>query len=995
VDMLSEGFTTRRGRKGAYIFHDVVQKQLRPRKGARLTAIINGGAIPDNFDCDVIKEPENIFVGTLNEDFAIESAPGDVFQLGNTSYRVLRVETGKVKVEDAHGLPPSVPFWLGEAPGRTSELSFAVSRLREELSIRLKELEAHEIQEESGIEWKKEAMNWLLNDVGISEAAADQLIIYLALTKVAMGVIPSQDKLVLERFFDEAGDMHLVIHSPFGSRINRAWGLSIRKRFCKKFNFELQAAATEDAIILSLGSTHSFPLEEVFGYLKSASVREVLIQALLDSPMFEIRWRWNASCALAVIRRRAGQRVPPQLQRMQSEDLVALVFPDQLACFENIQGEREVPQHPLVEQTIHDCLTEAMDIDGFISVLKKIENKEVELIAKDLREPSPIAQEVLTARPYAFLDDAPLEERRTRAVMSRRWINPAEANDLGKLDPNAIELVKSEAWPDASSADELQDALNLLGYITEEEGLKGDGRFAWTVFMKELMDAGRATILTLSSNKKIWIAVERLTQFEMVYSSLVLQPEIVVPERLRERSYTKESALREIVRGRMEGLGPVTESQLSGQLALPQGDVQFALLALEQEGFIFRGSFSGVSDETEWCERRLLARIHRYTLQKLRREIEPVSPSDFMRFLIDWQGLDPEHQAEGPLAVENIISKLEGFEASSASWEGSLLPSRIKNYDHTWLDACCMSGKVVWGRFSPGESLKLNSPIKTTPLMLVQRRNADLWKSFQDRNIPPELSANAAAVLEHLKTKGASFFDDIIRATRLFDSKAEEAIAELVSLGLVTSDSFNGLRALLVPAKYKLASNTRKQAPFTMDQAGRWSISTSESADGISKENQLEFLAKVLLKRYGVVCRKLAENESISVPWRELAKVYRTMEARGEIRGGRFVDGVWGEQFALPESITRLREIRKKPLTGQTISLSASDPLNLIGVITPGKRLAAYYGNRLLLQDGVPIAIYESGEVKFLLEFEKAEKWRLQDLLIRKPIPPQLKGYLG
>jgi len=993
VEMLSNGFTTRRGKRGAHIFHDIVNKELRARKGARLTAIFNGSAIPDNFDFDVIKEPENAFVGTLNEDFAIESLPGDIFQLGNTSYRILRVENGKVKVEDAQGQPPSLPFWLGEGPGRTKELSFAVSRLRAEISERLKDVTESVLKNAEDHSWKEESMQWLMNDVGIPAEAADQLVVYLALAKVALGVIPTQNDLVLERFFDEAGDMHLVVHSPFGNRVNRAWGLSLRKRFCKKCKFELQAAATEDAVILSLGSTHSFVLEEVFGYLKSASVKEVLIQALLDSPMFEIRWRWNASCALAIIRKMTGKKVPPQLQRMQAEDLVALVFPDQLACFENIQGEREVPDHPLVNQTIHDCLTEAMNLADLEQLLKRIELREVGMHAKDLREPSPLAQEILTARPYAFLDDAPLEERRTRAVMSRRWLDPSEADDLGRLDPAAIDIVKSEAWPEVSSVDEMQDALATLGYILPSEIEDRVECSSWPAYLSELASTGRACVVS-TKDKRIWVAVERLPQFQVIYPELTIEPKIEIPRRLLEKSWTREEAIKEIIRGRLEGLGPVTEKEFHEENGIAVSDIHFALLNLEQEGFVFRGKYRPGAEETEWCERRLLARIHRYTLQKLRKEIEPVSPADFMRFLFEWHGLTEDNQPEGAQGVERVLSKLEGFEAPAAAWEADLLPARVANYDHHWLDQCCLSGKIVWGRFVVASSRKSNTPIKTSPIMLVQRRNAELWKECSGAEEQFELSAKALAVYEYLKEKGAVFFDDLVKGTMQFDSQCEDSLAELVSYGLVSSDSFNGLRALLVPAKYKLLSS-RKNNPFTMDMAGRWTVITHPVSSENDKKKNLEFIAKVLLKRYGVIFRKLAEQESITAPWRELVRVYRSLEAKGEIRGGRFVDGVWGEQFALPETISQLRELRRMGVQNKFVAISACDPLNLVGIITPGKKVTSYLGNRILFRDGIPVVTLESDAVNFLIECDKTIQWEWQELLIKRKASPILRSYLG
>ncbi len=468
VSMLAAGFSTRRGRRGALIHHDAVNHVLRGRRGARLTALTSGGTIPDTADYQVILEPENHAIGTVNEDFAVESMAGDIFQLGNNSYRILRVERGVVRVEDAHGVPPNIPFWLGEAPGRSDELSAAVSRLRAEIA-------AHLATDATG----DAALRWLMQEVGIDEPAATQLVEYLASAHAALECLPTQDRVVLERFFDSVGGMQLVIHSPHGSRLNRAWGLALRKRFCRKFNFELQAAATEDNIVLSLTAAHSFELAEVARYLHSASVRQLLIQALLDAPMFITRWRWVGAVALALPRFRGGRKVPPQLARMDAEDLIAAVFPDQIACLENLVGEREVPDHPLVAQTIADCLNDAMDIEGLERLLARIESGAIRVVARDLTEPSPLALEVLSARPYAYLDDAPLEERRTQAVISRRWLAPETAADLGRLDPEAIARVRAEAWPDAANADELHDALVWLGFLSLDEAQAVPGWSDW------------------------------------------------------------------------------------------------------------------------------------------------------------------------------------------------------------------------------------------------------------------------------------------------------------------------------------------------------------------------------------------------------------------------------------------------------------------------------------------------------------------------------------
>src|ERR1043165_6521519 len=671
VRMLAEGFSTKRGRRSTYLHHDAVNKRLRGRRGARLAAITSGGAIPDTADYAVVLEPSDLVIGTVNEDFAIESLQGDIFQLGNTSWRVLRVEQGKVRVEDAHGQPPSIPFWLGEAPARSHELSVSVSRLREEVAARITP-ESPDLGP---------AMEWFVGEVGLTRSAAEQIVEYLAGAKIVLGVMPTQDNLVLERFFDDSGSMQLVLHSPFGSRLNRAWGLALRKRFCRKFNFELQAAATEDAIVLSLGPTHSFPLDDVFHYLNSKSVRTLLCQALLDAPMWNIRWRWNVTRSLAVLRRRGGRKIPPQLQRMDAEDLLTAVFPDQVACAENLPtGEREIPSHPLVDQTVKDCLEEAMDIDGLERLLTSIERNEKNLFARNVIEASPLSQEILNARPYAYLDDAPLEERRTRAVFQRRWLDPETAADMGKLDQSAIDRVREEVWPEPRNADELHDALVELGFLTEAEGA------SWQEYFAELNADRRAAVLTTASETKLWVAAERLPQLQVIYPNAELQPAIVAPESVARVSWGLEEALVEIIRGRLEGLGPVTVDALVISSGLNKLEIETALLRLESEGFVIRGKFTPGITETEWSARRLLARIHSYTLNRLRQEIEPVDSTDFIRFLLAWQKVAPDHQMEGPESLKAIIEQLEGFEAPAAAWEGELLPTRMVEYDPAWLD---------------------------------------------------------------------------------------------------------------------------------------------------------------------------------------------------------------------------------------------------------------------------------------------------------------------
>jgi ATP-dependent Lhr-like helicase len=977
--MLAEGFTTRRGRRGALIHRDAVNRILRGRRGARTTALTSGGTIPDTADYQVLLEPENLTIGTVNEDFAIESMSGDIFQLGNTSYRIQRVERGTVRVEDAKGQPPTIPFWLGEAPGRTDELSAAVSRLRAEIADRLR-------SDRSGTT----ARRWLAEQVGVAAAAADQLVDYLAASASALGSMPTQDTIVFERFFDEAGGMQLVIHSPFGSRLNRAWGLALRKRFCRKFNFELQAAATEDNIVLSLTTAHSFELGDVARYLHSNSVRGVLIQAMLDAPMFTTRWRWVAGVSLALPRFRGGKKVPPQLLRMQAEDLVAAVFPDQIACAENLVGEREVPDHPLTNQAISDCLHEAMDIEGLERLLGGLEAGDIRVVGCDLTEPSPLALEALSARPYAFLDDAPLEERRTQAVMARRWRDPESASDLGRLDPEAIAKVQSEAWPDPVNAEELHDALLWLGSLTEAEARAASG---WGEWLEALARDKRVARLK-ASQATLWIPAERLAQFQAVWPEAKLEPEIAPPADQAEATWSREDALVEILRGRLEGLGPVTPTALAAPLGLEADAIAAALAALERDGAILKGRFlAGVNDE-QWCDRRLLARIHHYTVRRLRSEIEPVAARDFLRFLFCWQHVSEETRLEGPDALPAVLSALEGFEAPAKAWETEILPARLKGYQASWLDAQCLAGRTSWARLTPpapanGRARHV-SPVGATPIALIERRRTPLWMALAPSTGAPPMSGRAEAVLDALSARGALFFDELIEAARLLRPHLEEALGELVALGLAASDSFGGLRALLVPSGQRkpLAGAKRRGRvlSFDIETGGRWAMINRAPQNGgaEARDAAVEYAARTLLARYGVVFwRLLTQEPGWLPPWRDLLRVYRRLEARGEIRGGRFVAGFSGEQFALPDAIGLLRDIRRRPASGEWVSLSGADPLNLIGILTPGQRLSALTANRVVYRDGLPVAALTGGKAQFLTELESADQWEAEKRLVR------------
>ncbi len=968
--MLADGFTTRRGRRSAHLHRDRVNHRLRPRRAARLVALTNGGVIPDQFDYDVVLAPEGFSVGTLNEDFAFESLPGDIFQLGNTSYRILKVETGRVLVEDAKGQPPNIPFWFGEAPGRTDELSLAVSRLRQRVEVLLGE-------------GRDGAISGLTADLpGLPLAAACQLIDYLAAACAALGGLPNQRRIVLERFFDESGDMHLVVHSSFGSRLNRAWGLALRKRFCRKFNFELQAAALEDCIVLSLGATHSFQLAEVKNYLHPNTVRDVLTQALLDVPMFATHWRWNATTALAIQRNRNGKKIPPQWQRNDAEDLIALVFPDQLACLENIAGARQIPDHPLVEQTLRDCLCGLMDIDGLEVLLGKIGSGEVAFDGRDLASPSPLASEILNARPYAFLDDAPAEERRTLAVQQRRFMTPDEAATLGQLDAAAIAKVRDEAWPLARDADELHDALCLLGFVTAAEGQPAQAYFG------QLQAERRAAVVAppnveAGGGAPLWIAAERLAELRAVLADCATDPPI---DAVSTAAAERGAALVELIRSRLEGLGPVTAQQLGAPLGLPADEIQPALLALEQEGFALRGEYEIGAGE-QWCERGLLARIHRYTLNRLRREIEPVSAADFMRFLFQWQGLGA-HRGEGRESLAAVLDQLAGLALPAAAWEAHILPARLRLYTPDQLDSLCQSGRIVWLR--PGSTggreaaPRKSGTLAATGVALVARGDLELWRLALGRGAQDQLSGTARRLLDALDQKGAAFFADLVRHSGLLRTQVETALGELVSAGLVTADGFAGLRALCLPAsqRSRRGRGRRRSADYSgLDSAGRWDRLPAPAED--ADQAAIELFADALLRRYGVVFRRLLEREPHAPPWRALLTIYRRMEARGELRGGRFVDGMAGEQFALAEALGALRELRRRPGDGEYVAISAADPLNLSALISPGERVPAQAKLRLLYRDGVPVARLDGRDIGWLAELGSDERFAASQALLR------------
>ncbi len=967
VDMLAQGIAARRGRYGAYLFHDRVNGRVRARRGARLAAITSGGAIPDTGLYTVVAEPEGTVVGTVDEDFAVESMAGDVMLLGNTSWRIRRVSiAGRVLVEDAHGASPTIPFWRGEAPARTRELSAHVAEVREAVGRLAAAAPVDGAAHRHPA--ADPAVPWAADRCGLSRSGAEQLVDYIVSARTVLGAVPTQQTVVAERFFDEGGGMQLVIHAPFGARINKAWGLALRKRFCRSFNFELQAAATDNGINIALAEQHSFPLIDVFHFLRPATAREVLEQASLASPFFGSRWRWDASRALALQRFQNGRKVPIHLLRLRSDDLLASVFPDVAACQENVEGDIKIPDHPLVREVMKDVLTEAMDVDGFLNVLKAIDEGAIRTVAVDTPVPSALSHEILNANPYAFLDDAPLEERRARAVELRRTLPESVLEEVGRLDPAAIAEVCRDAWPDVRDVDDLHDVLQTVvampvSAVREDDAL-------WPALFADLARDGRAAAAH-ANGLTYWVPAERVRTFQAACPDASFDKVLADIDASRP---SREEATELMVQGWLGHLGPVTAERLSGMLGLGREDIEAALLRIEANGAVLRGRFTAAPAATEWCDRRLLARIHRLTLGRLRREISPVSAAEFMRWLLAWQHVAPGSQAAGEHGLLDVVHQLQGFEAPSSAWERHLFGARVREYEPDALDALCLNGTVGWGRVSPHPAtLETGAtgprrvvPTSAAPITFFVREDAD-WMPGRGRggSDPTEryrLSPAARDVVHVLHRAGASFFPEIVRGARRLRAEVEAALWELVAAGLVTADGFDNLRALIDPRRRAGQGSGRTARP--RHSSGRWTLLQGHAdlhdalPDGGDARARATAACHTVLRRYGVVFRELLARESLLPPWRDLLVAFRRLEDRGDVRGGRFVSGFVGEQFALPAAVESLRAHRHHAPAGDVVSVSAADPLNLVGVILPGQRIAANSGRLVSLKDGVPV---ESG----------------------------------
>ncbi len=977
LTLLHGGIESSRGRFGAYLLRDGVHHQIHARRGARTIAISNGGAIPDTSLFAVILQPEGVQIATLDEHFAVDSSPGDVVLLGNTSWRIQRIEsTGKVFVEDAHGAPPSIPFWEGEAPQRTAILSDGVADLREAISERTANVSPanlHQTHPEVAA-----TAQWLTESCCVCPSGAAQLIGYIVAGRAVLGAVPSKSTIIAERFFDEGGGQQLILHAPFGGRVNKAWGLALRKRFCRGFNFELQAAATDNGINISLAEQHSFPLSDVFQFLTSQTAGELLEQACLTSPIFKNRWRWAAGRSLQLLRMQKGKRVAPQVQRTRSDDLLASVFPQAAACFETIVGDVVFPDHLLVREVMRDVLGEAMDLLSLNEILDAIHAGTIRCLAVDTPVPSQFAHELLNAMPYAFLDEAGAEERRARAVTLRRGLPASVAEDAGRLDPAAIDTVREQCRPDLRDEHELHDLL-LAVFALPLSSLDTEAAEYWPVFYDRLRLSGRAQTVDLGGSPFL-VATEHLDDVHVLWQT-------------NSDHAARAKLLQQCVQGWLQMLGPVTASGLSTLLAIAPSDLYKTLLAIEMQGLVLRGSFEhsgtpGSEHEIEWCDRRLLQRIHRLTLGTLRKQVEPVSPATYMRWLLGWQHLAPQTQLAGEDGLLQALSQMEGFEAPAAEWERTLLPARVANYDPRWLDSLCLSGAIGWGRISPhpawavggGSAPRRVVPTNAAPITFFVRDTAD-WLPYalaehcvEERNLVGALSPEAMRVRALLGERGACFATDLERLLSLSKQQVQRALWELATAGVASADGFDQLRCLMDPrrkpaAAAAVADSLRRRAAVR-STAGRWSLLCADAAevspeDPIARarlrEAGIESAARMLLHRYGVLFRDLLVREPNAPKWRDLAGVLRRLEARGEVRGGRFLSGVSGEQFALPEAVDSLRSARHLPKDREVTIVSASDPVNLVGIVVPGARPASVPGKQVRFRDGA-FVLSETGE---------------------------------
>lgn len=938
----SEGVRTGRGVRSWWIHHDTVNDEVRGRRGARMAALTSGGAIPELGDYRVLLDPDDTLIGSVNEDWATESMPGDIFTLGTHSWRIRRIEQGVVRVVDAEGLPPTIPVWFGEAPGRTTELSEEVCHIRREVETRLRAGDP------------ESARRWLMGVAQVDAEPAQQVVRYLAASLAILGVLPTRERLVVERFFDETGGMQLVVHSPHGARLNRGFGLALRKKFCKNFDFELQAAASDDAVVLSLGPQHSFPLGDVAGFLKSASVEQTLTQATLvpPSPMFLSRWRWNLNRSLLVLRWKGGRKNPPPIQRMEADDVMAALFPVAAACQENVSGPIELPDHVVVRQTMDDTLREAMDVDGLRALVAGLEDGSVEMVCVDSTEPSPLCHELLVGKAFTFLDDAEAIDRRTRAVPLRRGL-PVDLTEIGRVSPEAIAEVADQVVSDPHTADELHELLESLVVARAVD--------VWRTMFEELVATGRASCALAEGGAEYWTVEPS--------AASALRPDLWSAEN-EPSSEDRQLVLETAVRGRLDTCAVTTAAALASQLGVALSSIEFTLVGLENQGATIRGHFTHTDPNgtEEWCARRLLARMHVYSQKGKRARVNPATAQDFMRFLFEWQHLAPGSRLSGVDGLATVVAQLQGWHAAAAAWEPHLLTSRLDGYSADVLDRRSLAGEITWGRLRVGttESGRRTGATKATPITLALRNDLDwlvnAYRGEAEGDEGGECDVHdagcAADLLDELRTRGARFHHELSAATGRLPSDVEQGLWELVWRGVVHADSFHAVRSLFAARDRKSGPQPprrglRKGTASRSGGEGRWTLFAERRID-VDRDELADAVAEQLLARWGVVFHTLVAREQLVLPWREVLWALRRLEARGLIRGGRFVSGFGGEQYALPEAADHLDRVRRVERTGVELRVNACDPLNLTGIITPGDRITARRNQTITYLDGVP-----------------------------------------
>ncbi|HLW71299.1 MAG TPA: hypothetical protein VKS22_11830, partial [Candidatus Binataceae bacterium] len=967
------------------IFYDRAAGLVRPRRGARLAAITSGGTIPENGNYDVVIASAGRKIGDVEEDFAQESMRGDVFSLGSMPWQILGISKNRLMVEPAPGMAPSLPFWQTEAGGRSAALSAEVSGLRLEIATRLmtpnadhaatKPLSAERNAAPSPAECA--AAQWLERECKLEPAAAAQAVAYIRRGMAALGALPGEHTLVVERFFDGLGGTQIVIHAPFGIRLNRALGLALRKRLCQTFDFEIQASAIDDAVLLALNSRHSFPLEQILSMITSRSARTTLTQALLDAPMFEVRFRHVATRALSILRSSQGRKIPAWIQRLRTQELITALFPGRNACFENRPIKVELPDHFVVNEAMRECLTETADIECLEQLLRGVEDGSIRTVFVDSTAPSVFAHRILLAWDYSFLDDGERANRRSRTVTMNRAMaeDVFRTEDLAELlAADAIERVAAEIDGRAPNArarnpDELAELIRAHGFLPlagVSDRVAADG----SIILAGLEQQARVIRAILAPDApEVLLTREDVGLFAAAYPNATA---LAAPPSPSE-AFEIDSAREEVVRRALAISPPATPNELARLLWLPPAAIAQALAALEAKGAVFRGHFTprpeangvGEQDATEeWCDRYVLERIHRQTLNKLRAEVEPCADHEFAAFRLTWNHCGAARLDPGPDSVRAVIEQLAGLAYPPEYWESAILPARIRDYRPEHLDLLCLSGEFAW-LAAPMEDDASPAEQFPTRVAFVARRAAQL----APRELPP-LSDADAQLLATMRDHGAQYLDQIADHANLPERDVLAGLWRLAAAGAVSNDSFAPLRLIAAEpeAARTLARNGAAHVPTRHDAAvrarlksslsGRWSLAASAHPAGELKHeataaDRVRDLAAVLLTRHGILAREMLALEQFDLTWRELAFALRRMEYAGLIRRGWFVRALSGEQYATPEALATLHAIRAGQVDDNTCAvMNALDPANPFGVLLPGCGVTRESTNLLVVAGG-------------------------------------------